>query len=720
MTQMSSEVAAPSLAPAAVETPTLDLIIEGLAWLVLGIVPLMINVFNVDAYRTVQATFSTIFIILMAAAWGISVTLTGRWSEVRRLPFVPALSGFALWSLLTWVFTSPSKPVSAESWVNLVLYMLFFFLLSDLGARRPGLLWRLCVPLFVAFSFNVVSGLLQHKAFTFLGMTRDGGYTGLFDLWPIKTTGAINYFAGLQAPSRLSSAAGTLGNQNVLGGYLSATIPLFLVLPVVLVIAWPKLTDALLRRFKGMQEGTANFALGAAVLILTANAVASLACLLATDTRGAWLGVIAAFGLGVLVVPAFFKEQLSRVSRRTWTRVAIAGAIALVVLTSVAAAAGITPKMLSNKVADTWTVKQRLVAWEVAAVMAERNPFLGRGLGTYKIYYFRDLAHLYDGKPHFFGLVKANTQVPVYMHNRYVQAHNDFIQQAAEEGWPGLFFGVGILVAFWLSIPRYIWRRRPPPTEGLLLMASLLGTFGLCVFGLTNFPFHIAASSTAWTTIAAFSGAALWSERRPAVQAELAAAPRIAMPLEARWALSGAMGVFAFALIVFTYLPYKADMLTKQGMELYQHGRVAEAGEALRRAIKLDPERGDARLVLGIVYAMTGDFPAAEHQFIRCQTSYDDVTLHYYLGRVYEAEHKWNEALQEYRIARSYFPESTDIGKVVAARLRALKATLSVATGTPASAAAAPASGSVPPAAGPAPAAQAQQVPAVQVKPASR
>lgn len=675
---MSTEVAAPPRPAEAVETPTLDLIIEGLAWLVLGLVPLLINVYNVDAYRTIQATYSTIFISLIAGAWAISVTLTGRWGEVRKLPLLLPLAGFSLWSLLTWVFTSPSKPVSAESWVNLLLYCGFFFVLSDLGARKPSVLWRLCAAIFVAFSFNVVTGILQHKGFAFLTMGA-GEYGGLYGAWPIKTAGFANYFAGLQAPSRLLSAAGTLGNQNVLGGYLAATIPLFVALPVILAISWTKLSDMLLKRYKTMQESTARLILGAAMTILAANALASLACLLATDTRGAWLGVLASFVLGVLVIPAFFKDQLSRISRQAWSRIIIGGAVGIVVLGSMAYAAGITPKMLVNKVEDTWTVQQRLVAWEVAGYMVEKHPILGRGLGTYKIYYFKDLAHLFDGQPHFFGLFKPATQVPIYMHNRYVQAHNDFIQQAAEEGWPGLAFGVAILLAFWIAIPRYIWRARPSVPEGLLMMASLLGTFGLCVFGLTNFPFHIASSSTAWTALAAFSGASLWRERRLALAATTTPGPQ--MPLEAKWALSGALAVLAGALIVFTYLPYKADMYTKEGMELYKSGQIVQAGNALKRAIMLDPERGDARLVLGIVYAMMNDFKDAEYQFIRCQTSYDDVTLHYYLGRVYEAEKKWPEAYREYQIAQSYFPASTDIGRVVAQRVVALQATMSALAG---------------------------------------
>ena len=662
--------AAPAPAPTratqgtAVETPILDGIIEGMAWLVLGLAPLLINVYNVDAYRTIQATFSAIFIVIMVAAWSISVTLLGRWGEVRRMPFVVPLAAFAVIGL-GFLFTSPSVPLSGTSWILYLLYCGYFFVLSDMGARKPGFIWRLCIPLFFAFAFNCATGLMQHKGFEFLGQD-SRGYTGLYQSWPIQNSGMANYFAGLQAPSRLTSAAGTLGNQNVLGGYLAATIPLFAVLPVIVMVAWRNLVDGLLRRFKTMSESLASVLVGVLAVVLGLNAVVAFAALLATDTRGAWLAVAASVVVGAMVVPAFFREQLSRLSRSTWIALALGGTVGLAAMGGLAYSAGVTPDMLKQKVMSTWTIKQRFVAWEVAAKMATDKPLVGHGIGTYKIKYFSYLAALYQQK---------GEPIPTYMHHRYVQAHNDFVQLAGEMGFVGLVAGITVLVLFWIAIPRYIWRRRPPPTEGLLLMAALLGTFGMSVFAVSGFPFHIAASSAAWTTIAAMAGAHLWAERRRTVLAAQEATAAAAgpqwggLPLEARWALTGAISVFAVAMMAVIYFPFRADELTKDGMERYKNGQVVDAGKVLQQAIQLDPERGDARLVMGIVLAMLNKFPEAEQQLVRSQSSYDDVTLHYYLGRVYEAMAKPDEARREYHRALSYFPEGTEVRNVVQERL---------------------------------------------------
>jgi hypothetical protein len=45
-----------------VQTPILDGVMEGMAWLILGSAPLLINGYNVDASRTIQATYTSVFI----------------------------------------------------------------------------------------------------------------------------------------------------------------------------------------------------------------------------------------------------------------------------------------------------------------------------------------------------------------------------------------------------------------------------------------------------------------------------------------------------------------------------------------------------------------------------------------------------------------------------------------------------------------------------------
>ncbi|MEB3299760.1 MAG: O-antigen ligase family protein [Candidatus Sericytochromatia bacterium] len=659
--------------------PGPDEIIEGLSWVLLGLAPLLINVYNVDAYRTVQATVSTVLLLVITTTWGVKVTLDGRWRSLGRLPLWPGFAGFLLWLGLGGVLHSPSWPVTGASLLNLTLYLLWAYVVADLGARIPGFLWRLLVPIGFAFVANNLSGVLQHRGFLFQGVSQDG-YSGLYAWWPFKTQGASNYFAGLQAPSRLGSAAGTLGNQNVLGGYLTATVPIFTLLPLVVLARWQELRRWCVVRWPGIGTGGAQVLLQGAFAILFLNAGLAFAALLATDTRGAWLGVAGAFLVGLLVVPAFFRKRIEQIPGPQRMAVGAGLLVFVALLSALAMSAGVTPKMLQEKLSNTWTIKQRLVAWQVAAEMAKDEPVLGQGVGTYKIHYFKFLAKHFDGRP-----------VPVYMHHRYVQAHNDFIQLAGEAGWTGLAMGLGLLGAFWIGIPRWLWRRQPEAGEALLVLGAGLGTLGMAIFAVSGFPFHIAASSAVFAAWVGIVLAPQWRERMalPVVSDPVeagatlppglpgtSASPSVGSPAPAgtpAWVASGvAMGLaVSFGMGVLRH--FEADMLTKAGMDLYKQGDYGTALRKLEDAVARDPERGDARLVLGILYMMTRRCTMAEEQFTRAQTSYDDVTLHYYMGRLYEGLARPEEARREYLQARSYFPEGEEVRKAVDRRLALLE-----------------------------------------------
>ncbi|MEB3237896.1 MAG: O-antigen ligase family protein [Candidatus Sericytochromatia bacterium] len=661
--------------------PGPDEIIEGLSWILLGIAPLLINVYNVDAYRTVQATTSTMLLLVMVATWVVKVTLDGRWPSLRRMPLWPAVAGFFAWVGLTGALQTPSLPLTGLSVLNLALYIGWAFVVADLGARVPGFLWRLLLPIGFAFLFNNITAVLQHRGFLFQGATQDG-YTGLYALWPFKGQGASNYFAGLQAPSRLGSAAGTLGNQNVLGGYLTATVPLFTLLPLVVLARWQELCRWCARTWPKLGSEGAKVPVAALFGFLFLNAGLAFASLLATDTRGAWLGVAGTFVVGLLVVPAFFRKRIEQVPARQRAGLGVGLLAFVVLLTGLAFSAGVTPKMLQDKLSNTWTIKQRLVAWQVAAEMAKDEPVVGQGVGTYKMHYFKFLARHFNGQP-----------VPVYMHHRYVQAHNDFIQLAGEAGWTGLLLGLGVLGFFWVGIPRWLWRRQPGASEALLVLGAGLGTLGMGVFAISGFPFHIAASSSVFATLVGIVLAPQWRERLDALPAAsapsdgegptpdepgLPAATSEAPAAQTvtgtpAWIASGVVAGLALSFGMGVLRHYESDMLTKAGMDLYKQGDYQTALGRLESAVASDPERGDARLVLGILYMMTRRCTQAEEQFLRAQTSYDDVTLHYYMGRLYEGLSRREEARREYRRARSYFPEGEEVRKAVDRRLALLE-----------------------------------------------
>ncbi len=608
-----------------------DRVVEILLWILLLFTPLLINVTNVDAYRTVQATFASGLSALAVGAWAIGVTLSRRWRDVTRMPLLLPLGVFAAWALMT-ATRSTAPGMSLLSWINLVLYSGVFLAIADLVSRRPDARGRLLTALLIPFALNALGGLMQYHRFDFLGAARSLGLSGA----------PLNYVAGLDAPAKLGSAAGMLGNQNVLGDYLVVLLPVAFALAVLNLKSWKVLPYA----------GTAL--LGAIALVDSL-------------TRGAWVGTAVAGLVFAAIALAYGWRRLRQLGRKALIAlglvVVLGGGGALVAAETMDMGLGRALSKLQNTNATDRTVQMRLNAWDVAKLMADESPVMGQGLGAYKIQYFSFLAKKFATEP-----------VPDMMQHRYVQAHNDLIQLAAETGYVGFLLGLGTLLAFAGGLLRFVWKRTLPGREALLILAGLSGLTAMVLSAIFGFPFHIAASSVSFAAVAGIIAAPWVASRRlptaDAPESEAPASEPNTMRVLQGVVMPVAIGCFSLALVIAFYRPYQADILVKQGMDLYQSRQIPQARTVLEEAIILDSERGDARMVLGIIYTAYQQYPQSVQMLNQALLSYDDVTLHYYLGRVYEVMNELSLAKKHYERATHYFPPSTEIYQAVEQRLR--------------------------------------------------
>ena len=606
----------------------IDRVVESLLWLLLLITPLLINVANVDAYRTVQATFASCVSALAVGAWCVGVTVTRRWREVARMPLLLLLAIFAAWLMIS-ATRSTAPGMSLMSVLNVLLYSGVFLAIADLSSRSAAARARLLVALLIPFALNSLAGILQYHRFDFLGLGRSLGLGG-----PV-----LNYVAGLDAPAKLGSAAGMLGNQNVLGDYLVVLLPVSAVLALANRRSWKAIPYAV------------------TALLGTVALVDSL-------TRGAWVGtVVAGIVVGAIAL-AYGWNRIRQIGRKALIAVGlivvVGGGGALLAAETMDMGLGRAISKIQNTNASNRTVQQRLNAWDVATLMANDSPVMGQGIGAYKIQYFNFLARKFKDEP-----------IPEMMQHRYVQAHNDLLQLAAETGYVGFLLGLGTLLAFAWGLLRFLWQRTLPAHDALLVLGGLSGMLAMVLSAIFGFPFHIAASAGAFAAVAGLiAGPWVAATRSPATEPApedsgmMRSLRQVVMPI--------AIGCFSLALVVAFYRPYQADMLVKQGMDLYQARQIPQARASLEEAVALDGERGDARMVLGIIYTAYQEYPKSVQMLNQALLSYDDVTLHYYLGRVYEVLNELSLAKKHYERATSYFPPSTEIYKAVEERLEAV------------------------------------------------
>jgi O-antigen ligase/Tfp pilus assembly protein PilF len=275
-----------------------------------------------------------------------------------------------------------------------------------------------------------------------------------------------------------------LGNPNFLGGHLALLFPVALAL-------------ALDRRQKKPGLGPTAWP-WALVLILGAG-------LLMTQTRGAWLGA----GAGAVVVLILAQRHMGTLVQRNRPVLLSLGAVALLGL----AFYFVQRPQAWARIADTFDahdteLSRRGFLMEKAARVAALQPVLGTGPGNFRIQFARVQVRGLDPKAY-------GTQPYVVGEH----AHNDFLQLAAETGWPAALLWALLMVLVLRSLYESFTQSRPvrgAAQSGLLGLGVLGAVTALLIHGLANFPFLILPTEgAAWALVALV----LRSQARPTLEA---------------------------------------------------------------------------------------------------------------------------------------------------------------------------------------------------------
>jgi O-antigen ligase/Tfp pilus assembly protein PilF len=410
--------------------------------------------------------------------------------------------------------------------------------------------------------------------------------------------GLLQYYGKLPGPPGFiggsSAMISTFGNPNYLAGFLAH----LLVPGIFLCFA--------------MQHRWARLGLLVILILMTA-------ALVAANSVGAWLAALCAasfFLVGVLI----FRLGRALAAQRRWA-LAVVIVLGLTVwlqsppgplnaLIGRAATAQEAPSVnLINQIVQffqrLWEENSGVARswnWWIAYEMLKAHPFVGVGLGDYKVEFLEYKAR--------FKETPRGQQYNFYL-PRAIQAHNDYVQLIAELGLIGLL-AVGVFVGVLIASVHSFVRSAESPERRLWVVALCAGIVAFLTDALVSFPLHLPASELNLVLLISL----LYT--RPL----LGPAPTVTLGAKAKLAVGTTAIALALVVSLFAYRDWMADIYLDAGEAEMKSLRYETARVALERSVALGIAPGKALYYLGVVYAGHGELRRAHEYFERSLKTY--------------------------------------------------------------------------------------------------
>nr|BAL54246.1 hypothetical conserved protein [uncultured Acetothermia bacterium]BAL60276.1 hypothetical conserved protein [Candidatus Acetothermum autotrophicum] len=431
--------------------------------------------------------------------------------------------------------------------------------------------------------------------------------------------GLLQYYGRLPGPPGFlggsSAMISTFGNPNYLAGFLAHLLVPGILLSFVVHDRW------------------ARFGLLAILIAMTA-------ALVAANSVGAWLAALFAaifFFVGMVI----FRLGRAIHAQRRW-------ALAVVILLGVIVWLQAPPGPLNSLLGRAATLEDRPIEkivqffqrlweensgiarswnWWIAYEMLKAHPFVGVGLGDYKVEFLEYKAR--------FKETPLGQQYNFYL-PRAIQAHNDYVQLVAELGLIGLL-AVGFFAGTLIRSAHSFVRSSEPPERRLWVVALCAGLVAFLTDALVSFPLHLPASELNLVLLISL----LYT--RPL----LGPTPTVTLQSPAKLALGATTLALALVVSFFAYRDWQADISLDAGEAEMNSLRYETARIALERSVALGIAPGKAFYYLGVVYSERDELRRAREYFERSLKTYPTENAYIQLADV-SLRLKETQRAQEY------------------------------------------------------------------------
>jgi len=582
-------------------------------------IPLFINK-NVHEFRVNQEMLLKLLIIIALALWAIEILNKGKFIYIKNslnLPFL-LLIGLITISLVR----SEHFAVSFKDYVIFLSYFILYFLVINNIKQKPQ--FDIFIKLFFFTSFVVALYALLH-------------YYGLDPF--LK-----------DIPELIS----TIGQKNWVSNYLA------MIFPIVF-------------SYFLLEKNNRKIIYYLLLSILYT-------ILIIFQSRGIWISAGLTLILGIVFLYKFRLFNILKENKR-WLFLLLITFILITVIYSIPStqnplnksAITVTERAISTFNEKDVSINNHLLTWRTALEMIKDRPFLGIGIGLFKMDYLNYQA----------GFLEQNPNYLEYR-SRSEEAHNEYLQLAAELGIIGLGIFLYILFIFYRSALKFLNERKggEGKKEKLILWGLLMGITCFLFHSMFAFPLHVPALGSAFFIIFALTFLYINNffnseqqdqlktekdenkeNRRKQNRSTRNKKKKSRGNLKFKVTYVYVILVLFLAVAVINFLvvkPYVADIAYFKGVKYYSGGNYQKALNSFEQAAKLDPYNGKILYALGTNYYNLNEYSKAEEILKRAVDYIKDKYIFINLGMSYIKLGNHKEA--EKQLLQAVYIDSQFIG----------------------------------------------------------
>ncbi|HDK25679.1 MAG TPA: tetratricopeptide repeat protein [Candidatus Atribacteria bacterium] len=370
------------------------------------------------------------------------------------------------------------------------------------------------------------------------------------------------------------------------------------------------------------------------------------------QSRGIWISAGLTLILGIFLLYKFRLANLLKENKR-WLFLLFITFALITVFYSIRNPLNKNTTTIPQKITSVYednfsSLDSRLLMWNTAFEMIKDKPFLGIGIGLFKMDYLDYQA----------GFLKENPNYLKY-HSRAEEAHNEYLQLTAELGIIGLGIFLYILFIFYRLALKYLNEKRAGEgkKEKLILWGMLMGLTCFLFDSMFTFPLHVPALGSAFFIIFALTFLYINNfftlEQQDQVKIEKDEEKKKekgrrekSKNKQSKSRKNKKFEVVYIYIVLVLFLmivainflvikPYVADIAYFKGIKYYNRQDYQRALPNFERAGKLDPYNGKILYALGTNYYNLNDYSKAEDVLERAENYVRDKYLFRNLGLCY-------------------------------------------------------------------------------------